>query len=676
MKLAGYRFVQLRDGVVVEPPVSLEDLDISKPLAGGSLSGALDVTWTAETPVCVGAGDRDPVEPFSIDGLGPVLPGASLRGMVRAVLEIATFSHLGRINEHHHFGERDFDAPNNVKGAWLTRESEQWVLRPARDLTISEGRRVSHTWRRLPVDLLLDKVAKLKGPVIDPMDWIELTLEQKCEHLKAVRLLSPQTLTAWPSDTGDKCQFWKAGKKGQQEKGYICCAGPCDAAAGANRKATETVIGPPLTKKHHVVVPDKIMDIFFRLHSDPGRETMEPRNNLRFWMIQFGYHTRDPGRPGEPMDLGLRHVKDAHGNMLFPGIPVFHTGDLTSLGGDDWADATPPFAMEPSRVVRRPYRHGLGEIARRHFPNSTEPGYRPPLLRDEEPYGFDFARAIFGDIDRANTADRRGGGEPLDTAALKGRVAFKWAAHCGGPSEAGEEMTGVFAQPRPSFHPFYLTNGSGSGNGTGTGTGNDIGSYDSPESRLAGRKRYPRSRETRNLSQGNENERTLTRLRFLPKGTAFRGRIRFHNLHPVELGALLWSLTFGKPGKRYWHAIGRAKAYGYGSLSVGVDFAGEPVVRNLSAEHEEAITRQPTALEPYLTLFESYMTRKLSDLGVAEPFDRVAEIRQLRAMANPGMARGLNEALTFLPLDGENPTYPSVKKDGCAETPLRYPLEQ
>lgn len=667
MKLAGYRFVQLRDGAVIEPPVSLEDLDISKPLAGGSLSGALDVTWTAETPVCVGAGDRDPVEPFSIDRLGPVLPGASLRGMVRAVLEIATFSHLGRINEHHHFGERDFDAPDKVKGAWLTKESGEdgeprWVLRPARDLTISSGRRVNHTWRRLPVDLLLDKVKDLGGPVIDPMDWIGLTLEQKCEHLKAAGLLGPQVLTALPSNTGDKCQFSRHGIGGGQERNvYICCAGPCDAAAGANRKATETVIGAPVMgDQYRVVVPDKIMDIFCRLHSDPGRETMEPRNNLRFWMIQFGYHKRDPGRPGEPADLGLR---DKQGNMPLPGIPVFHTGDLKSLGGDNRADATPPFAMEPSRVVRRPYRHGLGEIARRHFPDLPGPGYRLPRLRAGEPYGFDFARAIFGDIDRANTADRRGGGEPLDTTALKGRVAFKWAAHCGGPREADQEITGVFAQPRPSFHPFYLTNGD------------EIGNYDSSESRLAGRKRYPRSPATRNLSQGNENERTLTRLRFLPKGTVFRGRIRFHNLHPVELGALLWSLTFGKPGERYWHAIGRAKAYGYGSLSIRVGFAGKPVVRNLSAEHEEAITRQPTALEPYLTLFESYMDCKLSDLDVAGPFDQVAEIRQLRAMANPDMASGLGEALTFLPLDGENHTYPSVKKDGCAETPLRYPLE-
>ena len=673
MKLAGYRFVQLRDGAVIDPPVPLEDLDISRPLTGGSLSGALDVTWTAETPVCVGAGDRDPVEPFSIDGLGPVLPGASLRGMVRAVLEIATFSHLGRINEHHHFGERDFDAPDKVKGAWLTRESgadgePQWVLRPARDLKIGEGRRVGHTWRRLPVQRLLDEVSRGDGPNLDPMDWIGLTLEQKCDHLKAARLLGPQNLTALRSNTGDTCQFLPASTGGQQEKGYICCAGPCDAVAGANGKTTETVIGAPVMgDDYRVVVPKEVMDIFFRLHSDPGRETMEPRNNLRFWKIQFGYRPRDPGRHAEPADLEL---KNDRGEMLLPGIPVFHTGDLKLLGGDDWADATPPFAMEPSRVVRRPYRYSLGEIARRHFPNSPEhipdspPSYRLPRLRAGEPYGFDFARAIFGDIDRANTADRRGGEGPLDTAALKGRVAFKWAAHCGGPSEADQEITGVFAQPRPSFHPFYLTNGD------------KIGSYDCSESRLAGRKRYPRSPETRKPSEGNENERTLTRLRFLPKDTAFRGRMRFHNLHPVELGALLWSLTFGKPGERYWHAIGRAKAYGYGSLSVRVDFAGEPVVRNLSAEHD-AIARQPTALEPYLTLFESYMTRKLSALGVDGPFDQVAEIRQLRAMANPGMAEDLREALTFLPLDGDKsePTYPSVKKDGCAETPLRYPLE-
>jgi CRISPR/Cas system CSM-associated protein Csm3 (group 7 of RAMP superfamily) len=64
-----------------------------------------------------------------------------------------------------------------------------------------------------------------------------------------------------------------------------------------------------------------------------------------------------------------------------------------------------------------------------------------------------------------------------------------------------------------------------------------------------------------------KNEDTISHLRFLhPVGQqplVFRGRIRFHNVTQVELGALMWAITLGmKPELR--HMIGAARAFGAG----------------------------------------------------------------------------------------------------------------
>ena len=61
------------------------------------------------------------------------------------------------------------------------------------------------------------------------------------------------------------------------------------------------------------------------------------------------------------------------------------------------------------------------------------------------------------------------------------------------------------------------------------------------------------------------NENVKSRLALLPAGNTFTLKIRFHNLLPEELGAILSALTFHNTHDLY-HNIGMAKAYGYGKL--------------------------------------------------------------------------------------------------------------
>ncbi len=56
-----------------------------------------------------------------------------------------------------------------------------------------------------------------------------------------------------------------------------------------------------------------------------------------------------------------------------------------------------------------------------------------------------------------------------------------------------------------------------------------------------------------------------TRMRPVRAGLTFQSRIHFENLNDVELGALLWVLTLpGRPGQEYAHQLGMGKPFGMG----------------------------------------------------------------------------------------------------------------
>jgi CRISPR-associated protein (TIGR03986 family) len=56
-------------------------------------------------------------------------------------------------------------------------------------------------------------------------------------------------------------------------------------------------------------------------------------------------------------------------------------------------------------------------------------------------------------------------------------------------------------------------------------------------------------------------------LRPLAEKTVFKGTVRFQNLTQKELGLLLWSIRLNKDS---WMNIGKAKAYGYGTVAVQI----------------------------------------------------------------------------------------------------------
>lgn len=109
---APYNFVRLSRWIFSPSWQNLVSQDL--PFKDG-ISGSLPFTLTAHTPLLVGGshGEGDPVHFFTLpDASGrpkPAIPGSSLRGMIRNVLEIAAFGKLSGV-EDRRLGVRDLTA--------------------------------------------------------------------------------------------------------------------------------------------------------------------------------------------------------------------------------------------------------------------------------------------------------------------------------------------------------------------------------------------------------------------------------------------------------------------------------------------------------------------------------------------------------------------------------------
>ena len=145
--------------------------------------------------------------------------------------------------------------------------------------------------------------------------------------------------------------------------------------------------------------------------------------------------------------------------------------------------------------------------------------------------------------------------------SLRGRVCFSHAFVSNDPKPLNTRSV-VLSTPHPSFYPLYLGNGQ---------------TWNNENITIAGRKRYPTRLIISNGTMGTEE--TKSQMTPLPEGTSFTGKIIFHNLKEVELGALLSALTFHNQPDCH-HNIGMAKPLGYGNVSLKIVNMGQDDISN------------------------------------------------------------------------------------------------
>jgi hypothetical protein len=187
--------------------------------------------------------------------------------------------------------------------------------------------------------------------------------------------------------------------------------------------------------------------------------------------------------------------------------------------------------------------------------------------------------------------------------------------------------------PKPTYYPIYLEQKGHEG--YIDEEEKNFVTMMSPNAILRGWKLYPvrEKYETSFPVDGNQEENTNPS-RPLGAETKFKFFINFHNLRPVELGALLYAIVLKKG---CLHSLGFAKAYGYGSCKYSI------------------LSTQGFNLEDvgsYIDSFCKYMENNIQD------YPRKTRIREFFLMLNPRNAENLKIKLDYMEL----PDFVSCKK--------------
>ncbi|WP_321337185.1 TIGR03986 family CRISPR-associated RAMP protein [Breoghania sp.] len=638
-----YRFVELNSSVV-PAQAAVRTAALDTPLPGG-LSGTIEYVFEAETPILIGEPEGQGSDIHKPLQLGPngnwVLPGASMRGMIRASSEILSYSRLVPVNMHHRYGLRDFTHPEYATGDAAGPRRISWenlkagFLRKAHEgdpeAGLGDSEYVIETCdkyqiriRDLPVDFNRKKdtnTARFHA------EWLQSGVRNrytfydsgKGDHKSKIYDFSARhrfsktasgTFDIRPSADGNMRGVLVFSDISPSARDNMYKNNQPALEADLERQNNDTQ-SKKQHKKRECVFVETEDSITFRLkaerfeafkliNSKPSRNDLEPEG---VW------------RELKPtLDAGQR-------------IPVFFTG---APENQDFS-----FELGLTRVFKIGHRYSVAD--------KVKTTGKDHLLHHGS-FNPDMVEALFGHVyEDADFVDG-GGAEPLATLQRKGRVAFSFAEledqHSASVDK--ETTTTVAMAPRASFAPFYLK-----------GTQKD---WSAPDATLAGRKRYfPRfdpasgqdaqeagSEVRKRLRRwiGNGKKETTSTLRFLSakpgKVLRFRGQIRLTNVTAAEAGLILWALTHGgDPAKPCRHMIGRAKTAGAGQLRLAdlslrlkphddaaKAFLKAPEDWEKPGEAQEGWIQDPEAsigIASLLKEFDAYMGAKLNGWPMTAP---------------------------------------------------------
>lgn len=611
----------------------------SVPLKDG-LCGRLDVTWEFDGPMLIGNGQKDPA-PLKIDGT-PVLPGATLRGLVRSTMEIAALGRLEQIDGHLTFGIRDFehdlfksDGRRQVNAGWLrpcavpdSSPSGYEIAPCAHHLvkirTIRSGMNTGAAhleWLKLGLTARYERVGQWSGGLGDFSRTENFSITRTLRNgetvvepdakgtIKGTFVFSDKS----PSMPKDPESFHKTEDRVAAQKIIHATIALLDAqdakSADKQHKKVEHVFGPAAGTP--IPLSNGALKDFLRMNC-----TSTGRGFEGDWLVQAlreGGHEKGPLRA----QSNWKHLQPTLANAR--AIPVFYVG----------TPGTPDFDFGLVRVFKR---------RRAHSPLSLLP--EAHHVTHETPP--DFVQTLMGFL-RESSLDE----EAADTASghanrhLRSRLSFGFVRQIAGGG-APREVTTIQAQPSPSYGPFYLKGGRKDWN---------------DKDELAGRKRYPAFGGTAEqvfATLANPDDDTLpvrkrqnisadvkSKLTFLTpapgQNLRFAGQIRFHNVTPEELGALIWVLTLGGDA-RLRHAIGRAKAQGAGqarvvALTLSAERNdGAPLTGTPEAWEADFAAQGNAALAPFVAAFGDEM--RLTERSWPD----IAPVNELLGSADPGQA--------------------------------------
>lgn len=501
---APYNFVPLPEAVYLPPPA---DSDVKHDrLDPKRRHGTIDLEILTETATYTRCAHPPTDHATPVNGAAskqefyhhgdagrPVIPGSSLRGMIRALVAILGYARIQGVRDERmmhravadqltdtgkrynarFLGQRDrgvIDFPGaDVRAGTLVKQGADWAIRPARTLKGSSFVRVGLR------------------------DLERIGVSSKLSNTTASVYVEPVAASAHPKE---RLTLWYA----------RTARVSCTPAAGLV-PATLVISGTMPSRHMHTAVYEP----------DPSAALIPIRRGL--WEQFITDRELHRGLP-------CRKLENA-------GDPCFYLldkGKLVFLG--------------PTLFFRVPY-------------DRSPMDFVPDGLKKKGD-GLDLCDALFGAVDP----------EPR-----RGRVSFDDAVmvpleNGGSPflpgGKDGRRTPGILSGPKPTSFQNYLVQPKG------TGERRDLKGFSSPtpqETVLRGFKRYwhrgdPQP-EDLSTTAPPPADTQHTVIRPVRAGVSFRARLRFENLTPRELGALLAALELPETCR---HQLGMGKPLGLGSV--------------------------------------------------------------------------------------------------------------
>lgn len=524
---APYNFVEFENRVAVRYPGTdeLPHHDVWYP---DLLSGRIDLTLTAQTPVFVGGAENgQSVRQFARDKEGRyIIPGSTLRGLLRQNMQILG---CGLVRPGQDFQDRRLSYRKIVpggrrdeQGVW-SRELQQEYTRMM-DVRRINGRsvpcrvkagvlyctsepdgRLQYEIRPLQRDVYRVNARIKKGKndkIGQPNPLIEKWKRELPKPITDERLTFAREWRVFYAAEGERVTQLHASPREGLQEGWLV-------RPGYMRGQNHYYLFPPEKQPDGArLTPDEKRTLGFRY---PSREDI--------FSMQEDWQQRKnqlPGTNGANYNSGFWNLPGKGESK-----PVFYLeyDGKISIGRSPYLRVT----------YNNPLRMGL-------------PSRHKQLLKQEEKGArvLDYPSAVMGFIS--------------DQASYRSRVQIGDLTACA-PVRPLPAASMVLAEPKPSFYAGYVQGGR---------------HYNHEDFALNGYKLYwfkpvQAAAPAGDSNGGRRNQNVGSSFAPLPEGTAFRGSITYHNLTEDELGLLLWCL---KLENGCCHAIGKGKPYGYGRMAL------------------------------------------------------------------------------------------------------------
>lgn len=610
---APYNFVPLANWVHIPPWSAAVSQDW--PFEDG-YSGELHVTLTSHTPLLVGGsqskGSKEQagrVEPFRLPDGRFAIPGSSLKGMLRAVIEIAGFGRM-RMVDRQRPALRDISkgdtiytrrVRDKIQAGWLeASEDGGRTIVPCRFVWL-EHRELEKTLGRK--DALFSRGQSVR-------DKYE-TWARECASRN--RNVGELRFSPLPDKNGK--MLARQLDIGNEVGHPVFTGQVSDSTTKAGKKRDFLFYGDDPSRR--ISVPDDVWQDFLRVHGNDEKRGADAMSWPGYWKARF------------------------HANKR---VPVFYVNDGGTL------------------------RIGLAYMLKLAGDFSTLDmiAHSSPLHRDAPgaAAGYDLADLLFGAINESGSSDAQ-------ADALRGRVSCGMLV-CDHDVRVIEQHPTILNGPKPSYFPNYVRQSASEPTKWKVGSPASYAAYirtnTSSRPTLRGFKRYPvrppasvAVQELSDDQKKNQNRAVQISLQTLPPQTRFSGRIVFHNLKREELGALLWAVTWGGRAELR-HALGMGKPFGFGQANITIDHARSRIVPNDPSRPSSALSNDE--VDALLRAFTTHMDETARGEGKLPGWEQSPQMLDLLAMADPRAPARLKNGLELRHMRLDDDEFTRAKQAG------------